>query len=254
LGVAERIVAVDSTSQFPPEALQSKANIGYMRALSTEGVLSMAPSMIVASEKAGPPEVVKALKSSSVPYVEIDDSPEPGALARRIADVAKLVGRTERGTELTKKVEAGFKSLEKARGDIKSPIRAVFILSVQNGRLVVGGRNTSADSMLKLAGATNVMGTVEGFKPVTEEALVELDPEVIVTMSRSSAEPLQRQLAKLPGIMGTKAGRNGRILEKDALLLLGFGPRAPEAAFDLMHEFYGSAKPLANSTKKDGSK
>jgi len=50
-----KIAAVDSTSQFPVQALKEKPNVGYMRALSAEGVLSANPTVIVASKDAGPP-------------------------------------------------------------------------------------------------------------------------------------------------------------------------------------------------------
>ncbi|MGJ0533075.1 hypothetical protein HUN39_15415 [Methylocystis sp. FS] len=41
LGQQNRIAAIDATSQFPPEALKKKPNVGYFRALSAEGVLSI---------------------------------------------------------------------------------------------------------------------------------------------------------------------------------------------------------------------
>ena len=62
--------AVDTTSQFPAQALKEKKSVGYMRALSSEGVISVGASMVLASERSGPPEVVKTLKATSVPYVE----------------------------------------------------------------------------------------------------------------------------------------------------------------------------------------
>ena len=68
LGLEDKIVAIDSTSVFPADALKTKKNLGYMRALSTEGVLSAAPTLIIASSKSGPPYVVAALKSNSVPW------------------------------------------------------------------------------------------------------------------------------------------------------------------------------------------
>src|SRR5690606_16447283 len=45
LGRQDRVVAVDSTSAYPPAALQDKPNVGYMRALSPEGVLGLNPSL-----------------------------------------------------------------------------------------------------------------------------------------------------------------------------------------------------------------
>jgi iron complex transport system substrate-binding protein len=242
LGVADRIVAVDATSQFPPEALKTKSNIGYFRALSTEGVLSVNPSVIIASDKAGPPAVVKALKASAVPYFEVDDRSDPSALAERVRAIAKLVDRESRGDVIVRDIEEGFSRLEAKRAAVKRPARVLFILSVQNGRVIAGGRNTSADAVFRLAGAVNCAEAVEGFKPVTDEALIEMNPEAIVVMSQPNTASLSDELLRLPGMRATAAGQTRRIIEMDGLYLLGFGPRAPDAARHLMDRLAEPAK------------
>ena len=51
LGQSDKVVAVDTTSQFPASALKEKNSVGYLRALSAEGVLSVNPTLILASEQ-----------------------------------------------------------------------------------------------------------------------------------------------------------------------------------------------------------
>eukprot|EP01036_Dinobryon_divergens_P002716 gene2716-3564_t len=75
LGLQDRIVGVDSTSQFPPDALRDKANVGYVRALSAEGVLSLKPSMVMLVDGAGPPGAVSLLNESGVGIVRVADEP-----------------------------------------------------------------------------------------------------------------------------------------------------------------------------------
>lgn len=55
LGFEKRITAIDSSSKYPPTALKEKTSVGYMRSLTAEGVLSIAPTFIIASEGAAPP-------------------------------------------------------------------------------------------------------------------------------------------------------------------------------------------------------
>src|SRR5262249_3282651 len=148
-----KIAAVDSTSQFPPEALKDKKNVGYMRALSAEGVLSANPTVILAAKDAGPPDVVAALKASAVPYLEVPDDHTPEGTAAKIRFIAKLVGADSAGDALAKTVEQDFAALAKDRAKIAKPARAIFVLTVQNGRATVAGTGTSADAVIKLAGA-----------------------------------------------------------------------------------------------------
>ncbi|MEG6509894.1 ABC transporter substrate-binding protein [Methyloligella sp. 2.7D] len=233
-----KIIAVDTTSQFPAEALEEKQEVGYMRALSAEGVLSTNPSVIIASAGSGPPEVVKLLKSSSVPYVEVVDDPSPEAIAEKVRFVAKVVDQEEAGEKLAKQVEDDFEALAKGREQVSKPMRAIFILSVQNGRAMVAGKGTGADAILQLAGAENAAGEMTGYKPVANEAAMELAPDAIVTMSNAGAETGLDRVRSVKGMDTTPAVKNGRVITMDGLYLLGFGPRAGQAARDLMNKLY----------------
>ena len=252
LGAGDRIVGVDSTSQFPPEALAEKKNVGYMRALSSEGVISVGATLILAAERAGPPEVVKTLKSTSVPYIEVADQNSAEGITGKVRLIAKAIGVEAEGEKLAQNVTADFKTLAELKGKINRPLRALFVLGVQNGRVMVGGQNTSADAILKLAGAENVATAVNGFRPLPDEAVVEMAPDVIVAMRRSSDKDAHdlSQLFALKGVQSTPAGAAKRIIMVDGLYTLGFGPRAPAAARDLMALFYPDVIDKAGSATR----
>jgi iron complex transport system substrate-binding protein len=238
LGRGGQIVAVDSTSQCPAEALQTKKSIGYVRALSTEGVLSTNPTLILATNGAGPPEVVKALRSSQIEYLTISEDYAPAGIAAKVRQIARATQTEARGEELGSEIESRFATLSASRAKITKPIRALFVLTVQSGRATVGGAGTSADAMLRLAGAVNALGDVHGFKPISDEAFVEAQPDAIVVMNRGGQTHNVEQLLALPGVQSTPAGKAGRVIEMDGLYPLGFGPRAPDAARDLMSRLY----------------
>ncbi len=234
LGMQDRIVAVDATSQFPADALTTKKNVGYMRVLSAEGVLSVGPTLIIASDRSGPPEVVKTLRSGPVPYLEVDDQPGAEALLRRIDTLGSALDVSARSKELALRVRQGFEALSGSRQSIVKPVRALFVINAQSGRFTVGGRGTAADEMLALAGAVNVASGVDGFKPVTDEAIVQMAPEVVLTISRSSGGSVRDQVVTSSAFLATPASARNLVFEVDALRFLGFGPRTPDAARELM--------------------
>ena len=233
-----KVIAVDSTSQFPAEAAKTKKVVGYMRALSAEGVLSTNPTLIIASPDSGPAEVVKLLKSSSVPYVEVPDDKSAEGVAEKIRFVASVIGDEAAGDALASKVEGDFAALAKDRAKITKPVRAIFVLSVTNGRAMIAGSKTSADAILKLAGAENAAGDVPGYKPLVDEAAMELAPDAIVTMKHGGNSMPSDSILSVKGLKMTPAGKNDRIIEMDGLYLLGFGPRSASAARDLMKALY----------------
>jgi iron complex transport system substrate-binding protein len=240
LGYEPNIVAVDTTSVYPADALARKKNVGYMRAISTEGVLSLSPTVIIASEDAGPPEVVAALKQSSVPFVTIGGPDSASGAEMRIRAVAEAVGATAKGEKLAAEVRAKFEALAQKRAALGQPARLLFLMSVQNGRIVAGGRGTAAHEIVGLAGGSNVATGFDGYKPLSDEAALELAPDIILVMHRAQqpgaprADPVEKIIAAMPGLGATPAARNGRIFEVDGAALLQFGPRSADAALDLM--------------------
>lgn len=233
-----RIIAVDSTSQFPADALKQKQNVGYMRALATEGVLATNPTLIIASKDAGPPPVVAALKASSIPYVEVPDDLTPLGVAAKIRFVASLIGAQAAGDALAKDVEQDFSMLALQRARIAKPLRAIFVLAVQNGRATIAGSHTSADAILKLAGAENAAATASGYKPLADESAMELAPDAIVTMKHGGTSFSSDSVLSVKGLQSSPAAQHNRIIEMDGLYLLGFGPRSARAARDLMQALY----------------
>lgn len=240
LGYDSRIAAIDTTSLYPPDALKTKPNVGYMRALSAEGVLSVKPSLIVASEGSGPPAALAALQESGVRIVTVPDDTSPAGVKRKILVVGELVGLSDAARKLAEDVDARFISLAALRDRIENPKRVLFILSASGGRTMIGGRGTSADAIISLAGATNAAASIEGFKPINDEAIVHAAPDVVLMMRRENASA--RDILATPAFAATPAGKARAVLETDGNYLLGFGPRAPDAARDLMAALYPELK------------
>lgn len=251
LGLGDHVVAIDTTSVFPPQISSEKKSVGYMRALASEGVLAVRPTLILATDKSGPPEVVAALKASSTPFITIDAPDTPEGVAEKVGQVAAIVGKEEAGAALADRVRTEFAAAAETRKKITKPIKALFLLSVQSGRAMAGGRNTAADAMLALAGAENVVTEFDGYKPLSGEAAVALAPDAIIVMKAAAGHrtteasgPIATEIAAIAGLASTPAAKNGRIIEFDGSLMLQFGPRAPQAAQDLMHILYPDLGPV----------
>ncbi len=85
-----------------------------------------------------------------------------------------------------------------------------------------------------MAGGTNAIDGYSGYRPLTPEAVIASRADYIL-LPRQSVESMGGVEAVLdqPSIRQTPAGRAGKVLQFDILLLLGFGPRTPQAATEL---------------------
>ncbi len=236
LGEENRLVARDTTSSFPPIA-EDLPDVGYMRALSPEGVLSVNPTLIIAEDGSGPLETVQVLESAEIPFITIPDGFDRTAVSNKIQSVAEALGVPEKGTALAMDVDAQLAALDT---HVDDPARVMFILSVQGGRIMASGTNTAADGIIQLAGGTNAVTGFEGYKPLTDEAVTLAAPEVIVMMIRDGDHSIaDTALWAHPAIATTPAAQTQSLVRIDGLLLLGFGPRTPEAAETLHAAIYG---------------
>lgn len=233
LGQDAGIVGVDSTSLYPADALRTKANIGYIRALGAEGVLSLNPSLVLTAEGAGPPDALRLIEQAGVPIVRVPDQPSAEGIVARVQVIAQTLGQPGRGAALIREIEDAFAQLAQARARITRPARALFVLSLQSGRPLVGGQGTTADAMLALAGATNAAASLSGWKPMSDEGLIAAAPDAIVMMDQGPGGGGQDPFA-VPAFAATPAAATRRLVVMDSLYLLGFGPRTPAAARDLM--------------------
>ncbi len=245
LEAQDRIVAVDTTSLYPPEA-QKLPNVGYMRALSAEGVLASNPTHILMMEGSGPQTAVDVLKAASIKLTEVKEVYSPEGILEKIDVVGNALQLPEETKALKAKVKADLDGALAYAQEQAKPLKVVFVISEGGGKPLVAGRETGAHAVIGLAGATNVFANLRGYKPVSKEALIAAAPDVIMMMSRPGSSG-QSEILKEPGFNLTPAGLNGNLIVMDGVYLLGFGPRTAEAIRDLSDRF---VKIAAKTTPK----
>ena len=239
LGRQDLIVGVDTTSLHPAEALREKPNVGYVRALSAEGVLSLKPTAMLAIEGAGPPDTVKLIAEAGVKVERISEDLSELGVVGRIRLIGRLAGAEAKAEELASAVERDFAALRREREGLTQKKRVLFVLSLQNGRVIVGGRNSGAGAIIDYAGAVNAAEAVEGYKPVTDEGIIQAAPDVVLMMTRGNHASAPAEVFSLAAFSATPAAKTQSLVAMDGLYLLGFGPRTPKAAHDLMAAVYG---------------
>ena len=236
LGHGEQVVAVDQTSTFPA-AVRDRPNVGYMRALSAEGVLALAPTLIVAAEGSGPPDVVNVLSRAGVPFVVVPEGYDEAAVLRKVRLIADVLGEEERGKAMVRGMKEDFQAVQAQRSAIQKSRKAVFVLAVGGGSPTVGGAETGADGIFELAGVENAMQALHGYKPAVAESTLAAAPEVVVTMIERNHGLDAKAMFSLVAFVGTPAARDQRLISIPSYYLT-FGPRTAHAANLLAAQVY----------------
>ncbi|MBB5073575.1 iron complex transport system substrate-binding protein [Bartonella callosciuri] len=239
LGAQDQLAARDSTSVYPQEALKLPV-LGYMRALSPEGVLSLAPEGILLVEGSGPASTIDILKKTSIPIVIVPENYSRESVIEKIRIVGKAIHREAQAAALIKKLSRDFLDNDTLLAKVTKPKRVLFVLSVQNGRIMASGTGTAADGMIKLSGGINVITDYKGYKLLNGEALLKSNPDVILLVKHGKGSSNLEKILAIPAVQATNAAKNHAIKQMDAMYLLGFGPRTASASRELINILYGA--------------
>ncbi len=242
LGAQDKIVAVDRTSNFP-QAATRLPSIGYVRAVSAEGLLALNPTLVLGEHDMGPGEVVEQVRKAGLPVVVLPEVHTVQGIYEKVACIAQIMdAQANAVAKLRDAMDGMVHQLQVDKGGERP--RVGILLSLADGVPTGGGRDTSAHGVLTMAGANNVFAGFSGWKPISLESMAESDPEFIVMPVRGiEAAGGREAVLAHPSVRLTKAGKNARIIAVDGMTLLGFGPRTLVAARDLAQQFKPQGDP-----------
>ena len=237
LGAQEHVVGVDYSSTYPPD-VKKVQTVGYHRALSAEGILSLHPTAIIHDNNIGPPQVVEQLKGLNIPMKTFDaknDSVE-GTKAL-IREMGAYFHREARAEELCRTLDSQMAaSLEAVRRYTDRPRVAVIHFGrASNVYLVVGkgegtGDGSAASRMIEWAGGEMAITSQRMQRMESPETIAQANPDVILVTDYGfdRAGGALEQLKALPGVATSNAAKNNRIYRIEENQLMYFGPRTGE--------------------------
>ncbi len=233
LGAEKLLVGVDTTSLYPAEA-RALPQVGYMRALSAEGVLSLKPSLVIATTAAGPAAAIQQLRATGIEILVLPDHYDYDSVVAKIDAVGRVTNREAEAREMIARGRNDMSKLAGLLAGTKDRPRVLFLLSMGGGAPQAAGRGTAADGIIRLGGGVNAIDGYAGYRPLTPEAVIASRADFVL-VTRQTVEAMGGTQAVLdqPALRQTPAGKAGRVVQFDALLLLGFGPRTPQAATQL---------------------
>ncbi|EML1935069.1 hemin ABC transporter substrate-binding protein [Providencia vermicola] len=224
LDAGSQVVARDSTSLHPAQAVKLP-DVGYMRMLNAEGVLSMRPTLVLASELAKPSIALSQIEKSGVKIIKVTGKPALEAIPEKITTVANAVGKTEQGQQLVEQFNQQVAAVNTSPIDKK----VLFIMSHGGVLPLAAGQQTAADSLIKATGAKNAMTGFNSYRPLSQEGVIASQPDlIIVTHEGIKSLGGEDNVWKLPGLAMTPAAKNKALIVVDDMGMLGFSLGTPK--------------------------
>ena len=242
LGDAATIVAVSGGTEHLTELAKVPRLPGF-RQTSAEPMLALSPTRVLIADSFTQPQTLEQLRAAGVQVDLIEADPTPEGVVRRIRLIAKILGRQNEGEALVSKFQREMAEAQAFVARARTHPRALFILAGGGRPTLVGGRNTNTAALLELAGAKNVADAFEGYKAMSQEVMVEVAPEFILTnkegMNNTDGVPVA---LRAPGALATPAGKAGRLIWIPNEYLQGMGILTPKGVLVLARQLHPALK------------
>ena len=236
LGAQDAVVGVDYSSTYPPE-VKKVTTVGYHRALSAEGILSLKPTVIITDGNIGPPTVVEQLKKLDIPiktFTAKNDSVEDAKAL--IREMGAYFNKAQRADEICRKLDTDMaRGLDEAKKHADHPrVAVVHFGRASNVYMLVGASGSgdagAAGQMVKWAGGVPAIDKPGMTRMASPEIVAQANPDVVL-MTEFGYDRLngaKDQILALPGVATSNAAKNGRIYRVAEHDIMYFGPSTGE--------------------------
>ena len=236
LGAEGNVVGVDLSTTYPPE-VKKVQTVGYHRALSAEGILSLHPTAVIHDNNIGPPQVVEQLQQLNVQLKTFSSKNDSfDGTKALIREMGVYFHKEARAEELCNTLDSQrAASLEKVKQYPDHPRVAVIHFGrASNVYLVVGkgggGDGGGVSQMIELAGGQMAVENRGMQRMESPEIIAQANPDVVL-LTDYGYDRLGGsldQIKALPGVATSNAAKNNRIYRIEENVLNYFGPRSGE--------------------------
>ncbi|MEO5919657.1 MAG: ABC transporter substrate-binding protein [Pseudolysinimonas sp.] len=247
LGFGSALVGRDVSTTFPgSEDLPVVTTGGHT--INAEAVLALRPTLVITDGTIGPRDVIEQLREAGVDVVFVDAPPSFAGAEQLARQVAAALGAPDGGDRLGDDIResvaakvAEIAAIAPATGADR--VRILFLyLRGGAGVYYLFGEESGADDLIEGLSAVDVAGEIGwvGMKPMTDEALVAADPDLVLVMTDglASAGGVDGLLESRPALALTTAGQHRRFVDMADGVVLGFGPRSAAVLDALARAIY----------------
>lgn len=228
LGAGDTLVGRGEYCDYP-EAVQSVPAVQSGTETNLEQIIALKPQVLLMNTMAQTEDQVNQLEAAGIRVV-VSEATNIDGVYTAISMIGALTGKTSEASTLIDSMKASFADLAaKASGNGKS---VYFEVSPLQYGLWTAGKGTFMDEVATLLGLTNCFADVDGWAQISEEQVLQRNPDYIVTITMYTGEgptPVDEILAR-EGWKDITAVKNGNVLDLPDNELTRPGPRLADGA------------------------
>ena len=231
LGCADALVGRGEYCDYPAEVLDVPC-VQSGAETNIEQIIALHPQVLLMSTMAQTVEQVEMLESAGIRVVTSNAHDLEGVYTS-IGMIGKLMGKEAEADAIIAEMQSSFDSIRSTAAESGKTV--YFEVSPLQWGLWTAGHGTFMDEIATMCGLTNIFNDLEDWQPVSEDQVIERNPDYIVTITMYYGEgptPVEEIMSR-PGWETINAVQNGNVLTMDNDVLSRPGPRLKDGALTL---------------------
>lgn len=228
LGAEDTLVGRGEYCDYPESILEVPA-VQSGADTNLEQIIALEPQVVIMAKMAQTEEQVAALEEAGIRVV-VSDAQDIEGVYTAIRLIGALVGRNDEAEAMVADMQSTFADIAAKSENTGKTV--YFEVSPLQWGLWTAGKGTFMDELATMCGLTNAFADVEGWAEISEEQVLERDPDYIVTISMYYGEgptPVE-EIKSRAGWDALKAVQNDAIFNADSNEVSRPGPRLKDAA------------------------
>lgn len=237
LDLGEKVVGVSDYDTYPEEATK-KEKVGGTE-INIEKIISLKPNLVLAhastahNSNAG----LQQLKDAGISVLVVNDAQSFEQVYTSIEMIGKATGERDKAAELIQSMKDKVADIKDKAASVKEK-KTVYIEVSPAPDIYTTGKNTFMDEMLSVINAENVAGDLDGWAKVDQEAIIQKNPEVIITTYGYYEKDSVAKILERKGWQDISALKNKQIFDVNPDIVTRSGPRLAEGVEELAKAIY----------------
>ncbi len=235
IGAGDTLVGRGGYCDYPAEALEV-SSVESGSETNIEQIIALGPEVVIMSTMAQTTEHVESLEAAGIAVVVTDANDIEGVYTS-ITLIGEVVGKTDEAAAVIDSMKTTFEEIQnKVEADGEKKI--YFEVAPLAYGPYAAGSGTFMDELATMLGLSNIFSDLEGWPQISEEQVIERNPDYIVTTTMGDLDPIE-EISGRDGWGNITAIVNGDVLNADSNTITRPGPRLADAAQELYDFVYG---------------
>lgn len=239
LGSGDAVVGVSTEFDNYPEEVENIEKVASGFELNVEQVLALEPDLLLAHESMTGMwgEGIQQIEDSGITVVVVKDAQSFATIFESIEFIGEVIGKTSEAEQLTEELQASLDELKEKTASLSEEEQKSVFVEVGVDPIYTTGSNTFIHEMLETINALNVAEDQEGWVAMNEEAIIERNPDVIIT-TVGFIENHVDEIKNRPGWQDITAVKEDQVYLVNEDLVSRSGPRVIEGVEELAKAIY----------------